>query len=231
MKISISLISTILLSILLLASLYYSFFIKPKEITYTSYIPTTYKETKTSYITEKETLTKTETSSTTLIKTTTKIETSISITTYRIIEDEALITIGKTPFGHGGIEYLPSGEKIYISDLNLEIAIVNTGEHTILIDKDFVIFKGKGLSKTYDFMVLIPKSYHSIEKIILTPLNRTVVFRSHVILDAEKIKQEIKDSEKLQGELFITYKIIETNQFKTFNFTLNYMLSKSDVEY
>ena len=60
MKQKISLISTILLSILLLASLYYGFFIKPKEITYTSYIPTTYKETKTSYITEteRETLTK-----------------------------------------------------------------------------------------------------------------------------------------------------------------------------
>jgi len=58
MKEKISLISTILLSILLLASLYYGFFIKPKEITYTSYIPTTYKETKTSYITERETLTK-----------------------------------------------------------------------------------------------------------------------------------------------------------------------------
>jgi hypothetical protein len=71
MKITISLISTIILSILLLASLYYGFLIKPKEITYTSYIPTTYKETKTSYITERETLTKTETYSTTLIKTTT----------------------------------------------------------------------------------------------------------------------------------------------------------------
>ena len=58
MKEKIGLISTILLSIFLLASLYYGFFIKPKEITYTSYIPTTYKETKTSYITERETLTK-----------------------------------------------------------------------------------------------------------------------------------------------------------------------------
>jgi|GEM_PF-3114137 len=228
MKEKIGLISTILLSIFLLASLYYGFFIKPKEITYTSCIPTTYKETKTSYITE--TLTKTETSSTTLIKTTTKIETSTSITTYRIIEDEALITIGKTLFGHGGIRYLPSGEKVYTSDLSLEIAIVNTGEHTILIDKDFVIFKGKGLSKTYDFMVLIPKFYYSIEKIILTPLNRTVVFRTHVILNAQEIKQEIKDTEKLQGELFITYKIIETNQFRTLNFTFDYMLSKHDVE-
>ena len=89
MKEKISLISIIILSIFLLASLYYGFFIKPKEITYTSYIPTTYKETKTSYITE--TLTKTETSSTTLIKTTTKIETSTSITTYRIIEDDGIL--------------------------------------------------------------------------------------------------------------------------------------------
>jgi len=165
MKEKISLISTIIVSILLLASLYYGFFIKPKEITYTSYIPTTYKETKTSYITEKETLTKTETSSTTLIKTTTKTETSIFTTTYKIIEDEALITIGETTFGTGPIEYLPSGEKIYTTDLCLEIAIVNTGEHTILIDKDFVIFKGKGLSKTYNFMVQIPTIYHSsVEK-------------------------------------------------------------------
>ena len=222
MKEKISLISTILLSILLLASLYYGFFIKPKEITYTSYIPTTYKETKTSYITE--TLTKTS------ILTTTKIETSISITTYRIIEDEALITIGETFGRHGSCFILPSGEKVYTSDLGLEIVIVNTGEHTILIDKDFVIFKGKGLSKTYDFMILIPK-YYPIEKIVLTPLNRTVVFRTYVILNTQEIKQEIKDSEKLQGELFITYKIIETNQFKTLNFTFPYELSKHDVEF
>ena len=49
-------------------------------------------------------------------------------------------------------------------------------------------------------------------------------------LNAQEIKQEIKDSEYLQGELFITYKIIETNQFRTLNFTFDYMLSKHDVE-
>ena len=82
MKEKISLISTIIVSILLLASLYYGFFVKPKEITYTSYIPTTYKETKTSYITERKTLTKTETTTATLIKTTTKTVTQPKMEIY-----------------------------------------------------------------------------------------------------------------------------------------------------
>ncbi|MEM3406707.1 MAG: hypothetical protein QXM07_03545 [Nitrososphaerota archaeon] len=78
MKEKITLILIIILAILLIASLYYDFFIKPKEITYTSYIPTTIYKTEilTSYIikTEKETktityfITKNETSISTYVQ-------------------------------------------------------------------------------------------------------------------------------------------------------------------
>jgi hypothetical protein len=225
MKEKISLISTIIVSILLLASLYYGFFIKPKEITYTSYIPTTYKETKTSYITEKETLTKTETS--TLIKTTTKTETSISTTTYRIIEDEALITIRK----HAFLWYYGIGKerKTYIT---LEFIITNTGEHSILIDKSFIIMKGRGLSEEKLLGESLPEYCREKECYILTPLNRTALFDIGALLDIQKIKAEFKEEDydkELQGEIFITYRIIETNQFRTFNFTFTYYISKYDV--
>jgi hypothetical protein len=216
-----------ILIILLAMSLFYGFFVKPKEITYTSYIPTTYKETKTSYITERETLTKTETSSTTLIKITTKTETSISTTTYKIIEDEALITIGKNafPWYYG----IGKERKTYIT---LEFIITNIGEHSILIDKSLVVMKGRGLSEEKLLGESLPEDCREKECYILTPLNRTALFDIGALLDIQRIKAEFKEEDydkELQGELFITYKIIETNQFRTFNFTFTYYISKYDV--
>jgi hypothetical protein len=211
MKISISLISTILLSILLFASLYYGFFVKPKEITYTSYIPTTYKETKTSYITERETLT----------KITTKTETSISTTTYKIIEDEALISVRKYAY-HGESYNYTKGKEIIKYYTILEFIAVNTGEHSILFDKSLIIIKGKGLSEEKIFNIRLPY-YSEKEKFILTQLNRTAVFEIEVLMDYSKIKEEDYHKE-YEGELFITYKIIETNQFKTFTSTFNYTI-------
>ncbi|MEM2928696.1 MAG: hypothetical protein QXP60_07020 [Nitrososphaerota archaeon] len=216
MKEKIALISTIILAILLVASLYYGFFIKPKEITYTSFIPTTFSTTKS--ITETSFITKTEKET----KTTTYTKTETLITTYRIIKDEAIIDIQKVASHHTW--YFSYKEKTIKKEyVRLEFIIVNTGENTILIDKDFIIFKGKGIGKEIILGLSLPYYYNNITKAILTPSNRTALFEINAIIDFSSLTEEDYGKEHT-GEIFITYRIIETNQFITFNSTFTYYL-------
>ncbi|MEM2178186.1 MAG: hypothetical protein QW272_05140 [Candidatus Methanomethylicaceae archaeon] len=210
MKEKITLISTIILAILLLASLYYGFFIKPKEITYTSFIPTTFSTTKSITKTEKETTT----------YSTTKTETLT--TTYRIIKEEALIEIHKDAIHGWEIRYITPEKKIEIQYVILEFIVVNTGEHTILIDKDFIILKGERITEEKELSLPFYEGKWNITKAILTPSNRTAFFKIEAKLDTSNLTEDYVGI----GEIFITYKIIETNQFITFNSTFTYTISK-----
>jgi hypothetical protein len=138
MKQKISLISTIIVSILLLVSLYYGFFIKPKEITYTYFIPTTYKEIKTSYITERETLTKTETST---IGLTTKFLITITTTITIKIKEDLIIINSKIGAGRIIIRDNILKEKILV----IEFTPINLGNKKIIIESYLIKAVGPGL--------------------------------------------------------------------------------------
>jgi uncharacterized membrane protein len=126
MKITISLISTIIISILLLASLYYGFFIKPKEITYTSYIPTAEIITETSFIPTPYIITTTY--PTTITKTITET------LTYTYVPTEKIEVISST--------FMDSGK----AHLILDFIIQNKEYSSIYIDPNRMIrVEGRGL--------------------------------------------------------------------------------------
>lgn len=67
--------------------------------------------------------------------------------------------------------------------------------------------------------------HYNITKAILTPSNRTALFEIRAVIDFSSLTEEDYGKEHI-GEIFITYRIIETNQFITFNSTFTYYISK-----
>jgi hypothetical protein len=145
MKEKISLISTIILSILLLASLYYGFFIKPKEITYTSYIPTT----------EIVSTTITETTFIPTTFTTTYIYTTTYQTPPTTITRTVTETITYTYVPEEKIEVVDSAFHNFISDapikpIYIRFSIINKEYSSLYIDPNrYVKIQGKGLLKDH----------------------------------------------------------------------------------
>jgi hypothetical protein len=138
MKQKISLISIIILSILLIASLYYGFFIKPKEVAYTSYISTTEIITETTFIPTTFTFTTTYIYTTTYQTPPTTITKTINETlTYTYVPTEKIEVISST-FKESGAQ-----EK---KDLVLIFSIQNKEYSSIYIDPSRMVrIEGKGV--------------------------------------------------------------------------------------
>ncbi|MEM2178958.1 MAG: hypothetical protein QW272_09090 [Candidatus Methanomethylicaceae archaeon] len=228
MKEKITLISIIISAIFLVASLYYGLFIKPKEITYTSFIPTTFSTTKSITETSISYITKTEKETRTIEKIYSTTKTETLTTTYRIIEEEVSIDVQKYVIGYDRGE-----EPVTYSYIAIGFIIINKGNYSILLDEDFIVAKGEVFSRKLESSLHVYQGdthhicWYPSKEFILTPSNRSALFYIEYWIEHSEIAK-IEHGKEKQGELFITYKIIETNQFKTFNFTFTYVIWKEE---